>query len=44
MRTSDGRLVRSTPPVQATMSDSFDMEAFKRQLKEEIATDTRTGK
>ena len=23
------------------MSDNFDMEAFKRQLKEEIAADTR---
>ena len=40
-RTNDSRLVRSTPPVQATMSDNLNMEAFKKQLKEEIAADTR---
>ena len=47
-RTREGRLIRSTPiratPLTetATMSDNLDLEAFRKQLKEEIATDTKS--
>ena len=47
IRTHEGRLIRSTPVIAtslietATMFDNSDMEAFRRQLKEEIAADTK---
>ena len=48
-RTCEGRLVRTVPirtaqPVESTtiISDNLDLEAFRKQLKEEIAADTRS--
>ena len=47
-RTREGRLVRSVPvratqPIEsiATMSDNLDLEAFRKQLKEEITASTK---